>query len=103
MSKTLTKDKSKNKTVVSNKSKADESLDHQCQVVLFDDDVNSMETVVDAIKAVFGHGEQLAIKIMIEAHEKGRSIAEVESRGRAQLHKNLLQNEWGLTAEVEEI
>jgi ATP-dependent Clp protease adapter protein ClpS len=103
MSKAKVKIKDDKKTVVAGKTLIDESLDRQCQVVLFNDDVNPMDTVIDALKVVFGHGEQLAIKIMMEAHERGKSIAEVESRGRAQLHKNLLQNEWGLTVEVEEI
>jgi ATP-dependent Clp protease adaptor protein ClpS len=77
-------------------------LDGPWQVVLFNDDHNTAEFVVECLMRVFGHPEQMAVKIMFEAHAKGRSIAEVEDREDAQLHKDQLQS-YGLTAETEQI
>ena len=72
------------------------------QVVLFNDDHNTAGFVVECLMRVFGHPEQMAVKIMSEAHAKGRSVAEVEDREKAQLHKDQLQA-YGLTAEAEKI
>ena len=99
MSKTLTRPN----TVVMERTMVEEDFDKQCQVVLFNDDVSPMVVVQAALMQVFGHNEQIASKIMMEAHLKGRSIAEVEDREKARIHKNQLQNDYGLTVEVEEL
>jgi ATP-dependent Clp protease adapter protein ClpS len=72
------------------------------QVVLFNDDHNSAWHVVACLRRVFGHNEQLAFKVMMEAHTRGRAIAEVEDKPKAQLHKDQLQS-FGLTAAIEAI
>lgn len=77
-------------------------LEDLCQVVLFNDDHNTVDFVVESLMQVFGHPVGLAAKIMMEAHEKGRAIAEVESETPARLHKEQLQS-LGLTAEVERV
>ena len=56
------------------------------QVVLFNDDVNTFEHVIRCLMSIFGHGEQLATKIAVEAHVRGRAIAEVEPREPAEKH-----------------
>jgi ATP-dependent Clp protease adaptor protein ClpS len=77
-------------------------LEDLYQVVLFNDDHNTMEHVVDCLARVFSHPVELAIKITLEAHENGKSIAEVESETPAKLHKDQLIS-LGLTAELERI
>jgi ATP-dependent Clp protease adaptor protein ClpS len=72
------------------------------QVILYNDDVNEADYVAQCLRRVFGHGEQLAQKIMLEAHRRGRAIAEVEEREKAQLHKEQLHS-CGLTASIEPI
>lgn len=72
------------------------------QVVLFNDDVHTFDYVIAALCAVFGHGEQLAGKIAMEAHAKGRAIAEVEEREKAEAHAAALKAA-GLGAAVESI
>ena len=72
------------------------------QVVLFNDDVNTFEYVIDCLVSVFGHGRQLAEKITLEAHLKGRAIAEVEPREQAEKHAAALVRH-GLGATVESI
>ena len=70
------------------------------QVVLFNDDVNTMEHVVMSLMKVFGHPFELAMKITLEAHAQQKAIAEVEGKDEAQLHKDQLQS-LGLTAAIE--
>ena len=72
------------------------------QVVLFNDDVNTFEHVIDCLMAIFGHGRQLAEKITLEAHTRGRAIAEVEPREKAEKHAAALVRQ-GLVATVESI
>ncbi len=73
-----------------------------CQVVLHNDDVNSVEHVVKCLQTVFAHNMELAAKIMMEAHQKGRSIAEVEAQTPAIEHRDQLRS-YGLSATVEPI
>ena len=75
-------------------------LDGPWQVVIYNDEVNSMDFVVQVLMKVFGHTHQLAEKIMMEIHTKGRSVAEVEDREKAVLHKQQLIS-YGLTADAE--
>ncbi len=70
------------------------------QVILHNDDYNAMEHVVRCLMRVFGHSEPLAIKIMLEAHERGKAVAEVEAETPARRHRDQLQS-LGLTATVE--
>jgi ATP-dependent Clp protease adaptor protein ClpS len=70
------------------------------QVTLFNDDVNSFEHVVISLMKVFGHTSDLAIKITIDAHKNGKSVAEVEEENHANRHKQQLQS-LGLTASIE--
>lgn len=72
------------------------------QVILHNDDHNTMEHVVYSLMQVFGHPQPLAVKIMLEAHERGQAIAEVEAETLARRHRDQLQS-FGLTATVEPI
>jgi ATP-dependent Clp protease adaptor protein ClpS len=77
-------------------------LDGMYEVILYNDDYNSVEHVVKCLMVVFGHGLRLAVKIMAEAHHRGRAIAEVEGKEPAQLHCEQLKS-FGLTASVQKI
>ena len=72
------------------------------QVVLFNDDVNTFEHVINCLMAIFGHGRQLAEKITLEAHTRGRAIAEVEPREKAETHAAALVRQ-GLVATAKSI
>ncbi len=72
------------------------------QVILFNDDVNTMEYVVRALILTFGHSRPLAVKIMWEAHCNGRAVAEVEPEFDARRHASKLLA-MGLTARVERV
>ena len=43
-------------------------------VVLHNDDVNTMPFVVLVLRKVFGYTVEKCVELMIEAHEKGRSV-----------------------------
>ena len=42
-------------------------------VILHNDDLNSMEFVVDVLRRVFGYTVEKCVELMMEAHEKGRA------------------------------
>ena len=73
-----------------------------CQVVLYNDDVNTFQYVANTLQKVFGHPRQLAEKLARAVHEKGKEIVEVEPKPDAMQHKGQLQAA-RLTAEVQEI
>jgi len=77
-------------------------LDSMCQVVLFNDNANSFDHVINSLITIFGHPASLAEKLANEAHSSGRTVAEVEEYQNAILHKGMLASA-GLTAEVERI
>ena len=43
-------------------------------VILHNDDVNTMEFVVEVLRKVFGYTAEKCVKLMVEAHEKGRAV-----------------------------
>lgn len=79
-----------------------EELEDVCQVVLWNDDHNEAGFVVRCLERVFGHAETLATKIMFEAHNNGKAIAEIEGRESARLHCQQMQS-CGLTCTVEPV
>lgn len=83
-------------------TKTAERVEDMYQVVLHNDDHNTMEHVVLCLMRVFGHAEQLAVKVMLEAHEKGKAIAEVEAETPAKLHRDQLQS-FSLSVTVEKV
>jgi ATP-dependent Clp protease adaptor protein ClpS len=42
-------------------------------VILHNDDINTMDFVVDVLRKVFGYSEKKCIDLMAEAHQKGRA------------------------------
>lgn len=75
------------------------ALEPLYEVVLHNDDVNSMDHVVEALMRVFGHPVEIAVRIMLEAHYTGRAVAEVEGEAAARRHRDELQS-LGLTATI---
>jgi len=94
--------KTNSKTAKRPRGQTDTRQEPFCQVVLHNDDVNSVEHVVKCLQTVFAHNMELAAKIMMEAHQKGRSIAEVETETPAMEHRDQLRA-YGLSATVEPI
>lgn len=72
------------------------------EVILHNDDINEAGYVVASLMRVFKHNKHLAVKIMLEAHNCGKSVAEVEAETMAKLHKDQLQS-CGLVVSVSRI
>jgi len=87
-------------TVIEKKTSSGYGFDGSHQVVLFNDDHNSCEYVIACLMSVFGHSVEMATKLMLEAHRKGKTIAQVERREDAMRHVSQLIA-FGLNAIVE--
>ena len=70
------------------------------KVLLHNDDVNSMEHVVKALRQVFKFEEQECVRIMIEAHSNGIALCTVEPLEQAELHRDQLRA-FSLAATIE--
>ncbi|MDD4872538.1 MAG: ATP-dependent Clp protease adaptor ClpS [Kiritimatiellae bacterium] len=79
-----------------------EKVEDMYQVVLHNDNYNDAFYVVNCLQQVFHHEASLAIKIMLEAHNNGKAIAEVEGAESARTHCQQLHS-MGLTATAEKI
>ncbi len=60
------------------------------KVLLHNDDVNSMEHVLKALRKVFNFEEQECVRIMIEAHQNGLALCIVEPLEQAEHHRDQL-------------
>ncbi|MEZ6191815.1 MAG: ATP-dependent Clp protease adaptor ClpS [Phycisphaerales bacterium] len=69
------------------------------KVVLHNDHVNGMEDVVTTIKMLTPLTEQAAVRRMLEAHTRGRSMLLTTHRERAELYKDQFASR-GLTVTI---
>jgi len=60
------------------------------KVLLHNDDVNSMEHVVKALRQVFKFDMEECVRIMIEAHNNGLALCIVEPLEQAEHHRDQL-------------
>ena len=77
-------------------------LEDLFEVILHNDDHNTMEHVVLCLRRVFRHPESLAVKIMLEAHTRGCAIAQVEPETPALRHRDQLRS-YGLSATTQKV
>ena len=61
-------------------------------VVLHNDDINTMEYVVNVLRKVFGYTVEKCVQLMIEAHEKGRSVVWVGTLEVAELKADQIRS-----------
>jgi ATP-dependent Clp protease adaptor protein ClpS len=73
------------------KTKTESTLDVPWKVIVYNDPVNLMSFVVFVIRKVFGYNKEHAQKLMLEVHEKGKSIVWTGSREKAELYVQQLQ------------
>ena len=73
------------------KTETESTLDVPWKVIVYNDPVNLMSFVVFVIRKVFGYNEEHAQKLMLEVHEKGKSIVWTGSREKAELYVQQLQ------------
>ncbi len=70
------------------------------KVLLHNDDVNSMEHVVKALRQVFKFDLEECVRIMLEAHDQGVALCTVEPLEQAELHRDQLLS-FSLVATIE--
>lgn len=70
------------------------------KVLIHNDDVNSMDHVVRALRAVFKFEVEECVRIMLEAHETGTGLCTVEPLEQAELHRDQLRSA-SLSATIE--
>ena len=70
------------------------------RVLLHNDDMNTMDHVVEALRRVFQFSPQQCIAIMLEAHHSGVALCKTEPMEHAELHQEQLQA-FSLTATIE--
>lgn len=70
-------------------------------LILYNDDVNSMEWVIDALYNICKLNEEDSVKIMIEAHTTGKAVAKTGTLKEMSAMKVAL-NARHINAEVEE-
>ena len=67
------------------------SLDVPWNVVVHDDPVNLMQYVTFVLMKIFGYDEKKATILMMQVHQKGRSIVWSGEREKAELYVQQLQ------------
>lgn len=72
-------------------TKQDTALDLPWNVIVHDDPVNLMDYVTWVFTKVFGYSETRATTLMLEVHQRGRSIVWTGERERAELYTQQLQ------------
>jgi ATP-dependent Clp protease adaptor protein ClpS len=70
------------------------------KVLLHNDEVNSMEHVVQVLRHVFKFDQQICNRIMIEAHQNGVALCTIEPVEQAELHRDQLIS-FSLVATIE--
>ena len=88
--------------VPTTETKTGESLSPPWQVIVLNDPVNLMSFVTLIIRRVFGYSEELATKLMLDVHEKGRAIVWTGEREKAEMYVQQLQG-YQLLAKMEKV
>lgn len=70
------------------------------KVLLHNDDHNSMEHVIKALKRVFNFELRVCERIMMEAHQNGLALCTVEPLEKAEHHRDQL-NSFSLISTIE--
>ncbi len=70
------------------------------KVLLHNDDHNSMEHVIKALKSVFKFELSMCERIMMEAHQNGIALCTIESLEKAEHHRDQL-NSFSLLSTLE--
>jgi ATP-dependent Clp protease adaptor protein ClpS len=61
-------------------------------VILHNDDVNGMDFVISVLRKVFGYTVEKCVDLMLEAHEKGRSVVWVGALEVAELKADQIRS-----------
>lgn len=88
-------------TAVLERPREDLVLDRPWNVVVWNDPVNLMSYVAYVFRTHFGYSESRAHRLMLEVHERGRSVVATGTREKAELHVGAMHG-YGLWATLEQ-
>lgn len=88
-------------TALLERPREDLSLDRPWRVVVWNDPVNLMSYVAYVFRSHFGYSAARAQALMLEVHERGRSVVATGSRETAEGHVNAMHG-YGLWATLEQ-
>ena len=76
------------------------SVDRLWNVIVWDDPINLMSYVTYVFQKVFGYSENIAVQLMMEVHQEGRSVVATVEREKAEMYVGRLHR-YGLQATLE--
>lgn len=79
------------------------ALEPMYELVLFNDEIHTLQHVVEALSKVIGHPPQLGERLALEAHRTGKSIIEVGPKTKMLKYRDILRDVYALTVEVQPI
>ncbi|MEM7386400.1 MAG: ATP-dependent Clp protease adapter ClpS [Verrucomicrobiota bacterium] len=79
-------------------TETDEDLEKPWLVVVYNDPVNLMSFVTYVFRKVFGYSDERARELMLEVHEKGRSVVWKGEREKSEFYVHQLQSHQLLAA-----
>jgi ATP-dependent Clp protease adaptor protein ClpS len=79
-------------TVIIHDTKSEESLDIPWNVIVLNDPINLMSYVTMVFQRVFGYPRHKAEILMLEVHQKGRSLVWSGGREQAELYVHQLHS-----------
>jgi ATP-dependent Clp protease adaptor protein ClpS len=89
-------------TVLVDETKTDAALDLPWNVIVHNDPINLMSYVTLVFQRVFGYSRQKAETLMLEVHQRGRSLVWSGAREQAEMYVHQLQ-EYQLLATMEKV
>lgn len=86
---------------ITEKPKAKVNNDRPYNVILWNDDVNTIQHVVNVLMQVIGHSLTKATSLAMEVHTQGKSIVKTTHLEYAETYRDALEAN-GLTATIEQ-
>lgn len=77
------------------------SLDRPWNVIVWNDPITLMDYVVYVFRKLFGYSEERATQLMLEVHQRGRSVVTTVDREKAEYYVSRLHG-FGLQASLEQ-
>ena len=86
---------------VRQRTQHDPERDHEWVTIVWDDPVNLMSYVAYVFRTHFGYSAAKAQRLMLEVHERGRSVVATGTKEKAELHVGAMHG-YGLWATLEQ-
>ena len=83
-------------------TEAETALDRLWNVVVWNDPINLMSYVTFVFQKLFGYSRELATRLMLEVHHRGRSIVASAEREKGEYYVTRL-HQYGLQATLEKV